>query len=188
MAFGLMLTFLRPACAQEQVKAYHQLNLPGFSLEYWADFAGDPNGWVGLGYRHSLVSSFVGYSTQERLLERARWEVYLQFGFMHGTSFSVFLPGAYSSLGWNLSLENPGSVHRTILIPYVGFELGILTMTTISGDRLLGSSAGASSMLGGIHLYSSPGFSCSLEMAILHVMNACNPIKARTGFFVSFIL
>ncbi|MGD9941507.1 MAG: hypothetical protein AB7T74_17065 [Clostridia bacterium] len=183
-----MLTFLMPAGAQERVKAYHQLNLPGFSLEYWADFAGDPDAWLGLGYRHSLVSSFIGYSKQERLLERARWEVYLQFGFMHETGFSAFLPGAYTGLGWNLSFENPGSVHRNILIPYVGFELGVLTMTTNSGDRLNGSSAGASSVIGGIHLYSSPGFSCSLEMAILHVLNVYNPIKGRAGFFFSFIL
>ena len=151
----LLLTFIVPVHTQEITKAYHQVSLPGFNLEYWSDLTMDSGGFIALGYKHNLVSSFIGYSTQERLLERARWEVFFRISFMHGTDFSGFSPGAYSGLGWSVSFENPGSVHRTILIPYTGFELGILTTTTSGSEGLHGSSAFVSSLLGGIHIYSS---------------------------------
>ena len=184
----MFLVPLMTAYAQEPVKAYHQLNLPGFSLEYWSDLAEDAEGRIAMGYRHSLVSSFVAYSSQERLLERARWEVYLRISFMQDASFAAFRPGAYTALGWNVSFENPGSVHRNILIPYVGFELGVLTTTSSMDGNLRGNSTVASAILGGVHIYSSPGFSCSVEMAILHTIDIQNPIKGRAGVAFSYTL
>jgi hypothetical protein len=184
----MFLVPLMTVHAQEPVKAYHQLNLPGFSLEYWSNLAEDAEGWMALGYKHSLVSSFVAYSVQERLLERARWEVYLRISVMQGSGFSAFLPGAYTALGWNVSFGNPGSVHRAFLIPYTGFELGVLTTTSSADGGFHGNSAVASAILGGVHLYSSPGFSCSIEVAILHTVAIHNPIKGRAGFTASFIL
>ena len=178
-----------PAAAQisAQDRAFHQMSLPGFAVDCWADAGSSEPGSISVSYRHCVVSSFHGYSYEERPLERSRWEVYVRVGYLQGLDASPWAPGAYSSLGWTVSFERPDSVFRRVLIPYAGVELGFLTEAEEADGGLRGETGFAAAALLGVHLFSGKTFSCALESAFVHAAAGETPFKLRGGLVCSFV-
>jgi hypothetical protein len=168
---------------------FNQVSQPSIATDLWylpSWTSGEHDGgFFGVSsYRHLLVSALDTGRRSSSVANRGRWQVYLQAGPLYGIDAPGIRFGGYSALGWTVSLETAERLNRSWLIPYLGVEGGVLTVT--GGDST--ATAFAGSVLGGLHIWSAPRTSLSIGGAWTHTTSSRVPVAFRGTLSFDFVL
>jgi hypothetical protein len=138
---------------------FYHVSKPGLVLEAWHPLS-QHDGEKGLllpVYRHLVASVLDTQRDDTDRSHRARRQVYLQIGpvFSHDSDRGF---GGYTALGTTVSLESSRRVRRNWCIPYLGAEVGVISLQTDATVQ----TGFVGSVLAGLHVWSTPGTSLSV--------------------------
>ncbi len=173
----------------DKIQTFHQVSQPAVVADYWyiPEFAAPTGRGVTLlapAYRHNLASVLDTGRRSATAATRGRWEAYLQIAPVIGVPADPVIIGGYSAVGWTVSPETARRLERSVFIPYIGLEGGIISLVTTSGVE----TGYAGSILGGIHLWSNPQSSLALGGAWMHTTTDSVPLAFRTTLSLSVVL